>query len=557
MATTKQKLCAPHIPMLHKLISPKLIAKSRQASLAILIATLPTLSLLPTLEAIASPLPPNAIAQIPQDWQTAVQLLRVVDNGGNLSGIGILLDIANKPSTSYANAVYQLYVKKQGEWREVYTNSGARLLSRNAGKQSALIEVIPLSVLRDRISLDDIYNGELKAITSVRYDIRNQVKDAQFVTTSIQNYIQIPTVSTSDIAAGRVVVYSNVSSNTSSNTSINTSNNTSSSTSSIISSNRSNDSELSDRDLGLTMTPTEQTTVQTSQTQTSQTVVQTNTNAQVRPVIVSSKDNDDDYDEDDDYEGSDRKPKPRQSNRDRPDGVEMSQAKPHRGHFSLSIRQNQPKLSQVIARLSLKSKRSKGFLAERFIGDYRFNINQRATFIRGLNPGDRLVVRLFDLQNRLIGYSEVQLLKDFSSINLILPSDPATYGTLRTITGIDSRRVGQIDRNTRIYDYFTQLVTASTIEQTGVKFLTTSQGIPVELFNISGLPPAISQFSYTNAFIKGNNALINQPLKVFTLDMPPSMQSLPGKLASIIPITNNTTTFDVVRQILTYRDLRP
>jgi len=32
---------------------------------------------------------------------------------------------------------------------------------------------------------------------------------------------------------------------------------------------------------------------------------------------------------------------------------------------------------------------------------------------------------------------------------------------------------------------------------------------------------------------------------------------LPGQLASIIPITNSQSTFDVVRKILDYRDLRP
>ena len=219
--------------------------------------------------------------------------------------------------------------------------------------------------------------------------------------------------------------------------------------------------------------------------------------------------------------------------------------------------QSQPRLSQVIARISIKSKSKKKFIKERYVGDYRFAINQRATFIRGLNPGDRLVVRLFDLQNRPLGYSEVQLLKDFSTISLILPSDPSAYGTLRTVSGIDSQRIGQIDRNVRVYDYFTQIQTTTVISQTVAQFLPTSQGIPVNLFNVAGLPQVPSQFTYTNAFFKGEQSLVDRAINVFTRELPPVMQVLPGQLTSLIPVDNNQPTFDVVRKILDYKDLRP
>ncbi len=183
-------------------------------------------------------------------------------------------------------------------------------------------------------------------------------------------------------------------------------------------------------------------------------------------------------------------------------------------------------------------------------------------------------MRLFDLNNRPLGYSEVQLLKDFSAISLILPSDPSAYGTLRTVCGIDSKRVGKIDRNAKVYDYFTQLQISDRIvrggydpefpmptyvnlTQTVARFLTSSQGIPINLFNVAGLPQATNKFTYTNAFSKGNYSLINRTINVFTQDMPPVMQVLPGQLAPIIPITNSQSTFDVVRKILDFRDLRP
>ena len=129
-----------------KTFSNQIRSTFQRTSLCVLAATLTTASLLSTVEAIAAPSTPQIIAQVPYDWQTGMQLLRLLDDSGNLSSIGILLDIANKPSTTYANVVYQLYVRRAGEWREVYTNSGARLLSKNAGRQSAFIEVISLNL---------------------------------------------------------------------------------------------------------------------------------------------------------------------------------------------------------------------------------------------------------------------------------------------------------------------------------------------------------------------------------------------------------------------------
>jgi hypothetical protein len=151
----------------------------------------------------------------------------------------------------------------------------------------------------------------------------------------------------------------------------------------------------------------------------------------------------------------------------------------------------------------------------------------------------------------------VQLLKDFSTISLILPSDPALYGTLRTVTGIDSQRIGRIDNNVKVYDYFTQIQTTTVFTETVARFLTSSQGIPLGLFNVAGLPQATNQFSYTNAFARGEQTLINRTISLFTRDMPPVMQVLPGRLSSLVAIDNSQSTFDVVRKIIDYKDLRP
>ena len=482
------------------------------------------------------------IAQLPQDWQTGVRLLRLLDNNGNFSSIGLLLDVANKPSTKYANAVYQLYVKRAGEWREVYTNSGARLLNKNAGRYLLPIEVISLDRLSERISLDDIYNGDLKAITSIRYDLPNGVKDASFLVEEIKSFVSIPSVRTSDAIAGRNLPTATITAtvntsapNTSPSTTtaiysgstatVNTSApNTTTPTTTAVYSNNSNNSGLSDRDLGISNTGVSNNSQSSVQNSGSQIITSQVTSSQVtssqtsmQPILVPK--NNDNNDEDEAYDG-DNKPISTNRSRQEREGVELSNKNPHRGHFSLAVLQSQPlqsqsRLSAVVARLSIKSKRPKGFIEERFVGDYQFAINQRATFIRGLNAGDRLIVRLFDLQNRPLGYSEVQLLKDFANVSLILPSDPSAYGLLRTVSGIDSQRIGQIDQNGKFYDYFTQIQNSSAIAETTVRFLTSSQGIPLNLFNIAGLPQAPSQFSYTKAFLRGDYALSDRVINVF------------------------------------------
>jgi len=75
--------------------------------------------------------------------------------------------------------------------------------------------------------------------------------------------------------------------------------------------------------------------------------------------------------------------------------------------------------------------------------------------------------------------------------------------------------------------------------------------------SITGLPQAPRQFSYANAFIKGNQSLSDRLINVFTQNMPPVMQVLTGQLTALIPINDTQSTFDVVRKILDYKDIRP
>ncbi|MEH1784661.1 MAG: hypothetical protein V7L23_03400 [Nostoc sp.] len=92
--------------------------------------------------------------------------------------------------------------------------------------------------------------------------------------------------------------------------------------------------------------------------------------------------------------------------------------------FSLAIWQPSGNFSEVIARISVKSKGSKGYLKEQFLGDYKYKIKQKAKFVKGLKASDRIVVRLYDVQNRFIGYSEFESLSANTTVNLILSAKP-------------------------------------------------------------------------------------------------------------------------------------
>jgi hypothetical protein len=103
------------------------------------------------------------------------------------------------------------------------------------------------------------------------------------------------------------------------------------------------------------------------------------------------------------------------------------------GEFSLAIWQPAANLSEVIARISVMSKDS-NFASERYIGDYRYQVNQRAKFVGGVNPGDRIVVRLYNYQNRLIGFTEFEVLPQRASVNIILGNRPLVSRIVRILT---------------------------------------------------------------------------------------------------------------------------
>ena len=240
----------------------------------------------------------------------------------------------------------------------------------------------------------------------------------------------------------------------------------------------------------------------------------------------------------------------------------------HRGHFGLTILQPQGSLSHVTARISLKAKRSNTYLAERLVGDFRYNLKgkikgkdgkyklkSKAKFIRGLNAGDRVVIRLFNSQNQLIGYTECDLLSDNAAITLILPDQPNQYGVVRTIYGLDSNQDGWIDANTRTYDYFSQ-VSGSTYREQRVTFLSSSQTINTGSFQVVGLPTPPQNCVYTNSLMNGSFAMVNRTVQAFSSTLAPAIAAPPGQVVQVINVNDeNLSTYEVSRLILDYKEV--
>lgn len=235
-----------------------------------------------------------------------------------------------------------------------------------------------------------------------------------------------------------------------------------------------------------------------------------------------------------------------------------------RGKFNLTVMQSRPLLSRLVMRVSLKSKSDAGYLGERFIGDFLYTLNQKVTFNRGSKPGDRVVVRLIDLQNRLIGYSEFELLEENAAVRLILPNLPSIYGQLRTVFGIDKDQNGEIDRarGSSAYSYFTQvsLEPGEKLSKAKAKFLADTTDIMPNQFNLTDLPAQIRNPAYVNypsSFTTGSFALSNRTVDVFTQALPSTLIAMPGKLAPLLNVNSKRAqTIDIGRQIQIYAELK-
>ncbi|MEY2978866.1 MAG: hypothetical protein RLZZ435_3005, partial [Cyanobacteriota bacterium] len=125
-----------------------------------------------------------------QTWRSVLGFSRL----GN-QGFVINVDVLNKPQTTYANAVYQIYAQVKNDWRLIYNSVGARLIEGNAGSRRLPIEVINFSDLNLRDV--NLTTAPLKAIVQIRYDAPDEGRDQKIsfeFTESYQNLLQVTQV---------------------------------------------------------------------------------------------------------------------------------------------------------------------------------------------------------------------------------------------------------------------------------------------------------------------------------------------------------------------------
>lgn len=407
----------------------------RRASIALMASTLLLSSYSAQKSAVAAPL---QVSQ-QQGWNAVLKIARLVQTQQD-SALVVQLGILDKPQTSYANAVYQVFARRNGQWLPIFTTTGARLITNAAGQTTLAPEVISFNDLRRQLGNDvDISREDLRVTAQLRYDVRGSVRDRSVFFEQTQSY---------------------------------------------------------------------QTLAQTTSTQLI-------SSSSIQPAIANNQ-----------------------------------------GSFSLAISQKKATLSQVIARVSVRNQTSQGFSRERFVGDFRYKINKKAKFTKGLKAGDRVIVRLFDQANQFIGYSEFELLSENASVTLVLPDRPSATRVVRTVYGTDTNQDGTIDTNAQVYDYFTQVsqVTSQSYRDAQVTFFRNVQNLNLNGFTLAGLPTPRSNCSYPTSFESGAFSLVSRSISVFRSGLSSVFVAVPGQTVQTININSTSvSTYEVSQLLTTYQ----
>jgi S-layer homology domain len=216
--------------------------------------------------------------------------------------------------------------------------------------------------------------------------------------------------------------------------------------------------------------------------------------------------------------------------------------------FTLYIWQPGGTISEVIARISIKSKYGNKYRQERFLGDYKYKIKQKAKFIKGFKLGDRIVIRLYDTNNRFIGYSEFACLPENTAVNLILSENPGEYQVVRTFYGIDLNDDSIVDNDTTTYDYFTE------INNQKVTFLNSSESINITQYQAAGFSKVATTGAYPTTFSEGDFALVGKSISPINSNLAKALTATPGSLIKLTEITSNTS-FELGQLLSKYRQI--
>jgi hypothetical protein len=121
-----------------------------------------------------------------KDWNGFFKIGRLVNS--NQKALVVQLDILEKPVTKYANVAYTIYARQNNRWVQFYSTSGARLISKKAGKYFLTPEIIEFSNLR--LGNLDLSRSDLRFVTQINYD-SNISRNEQLVFENVWNYSSI------------------------------------------------------------------------------------------------------------------------------------------------------------------------------------------------------------------------------------------------------------------------------------------------------------------------------------------------------------------------------
>jgi hypothetical protein len=141
------------------------------------------------------------ISQRQSDWEALLEVARLVNARQEVTDLVLQLDLLDKPETTYANAVYQVFARIDGRWEEIYTNIGARLITGQAGRVTLEPEVIPIQELRDRLEQEslDLSDLDLRVSVQIRYDLPGGRRDQRLEFEQVQAYSAIAQTTTVEI----------------------------------------------------------------------------------------------------------------------------------------------------------------------------------------------------------------------------------------------------------------------------------------------------------------------------------------------------------------------
>jgi hypothetical protein len=230
---------------------------------------------------------------------------------------------------------------------------------------------------------------------------------------------------------------------------------------------------------------------------------------------------------------------------DTPDNTSFSLEK--KSAFTLYIWQPGGTIKEVIARISIKSKYGNKYRQERFLGDYKYKIKQKAKFVKGFKLGDRIVIRLYDTNNRFIGYSEFVCLPENTAVNLILSANPTEDKVVRTFYGFDTNNDSIVDNN-NAYDYFTE------VNNQKVTFLNSSEKLNIVQYQAAGFAKVATTGIYPTSFSEGDFAVVGKSLNAFDSTLAKALTASPGSLVKLTPITANSS-FELGKLLSEYRQI--